>query len=122
MQQNSTPKRITRFQIWLANMDKVRPVLIISNNRQSGNPNFEYVTVIPMTSTMKHLRFNENVFIERKETTSRLPFEYFYYGVVNIHQMRVLDKSALIRYVGRVKSREKIELLNKNIKKYLGLK
>ena len=122
MQQNSTPKRITRFQIWLANMDKVRPVLIISNNRQSGNPNFEYVTVIPMTSTMKHLRFNEIVFIERKETTSRLPFEYFYYGVVNIHQMRVLDKSALIRYVGRVKSREKIELLNKNIKKYLGLK
>ena len=120
--QQYTPKKIARFQIWLAKMDKVRPVLIISNNRQSGNPNFDYITVIPMTSTMKHLKFRENVFIERKETTSRLSFECFYYGVVNVHQMRVLDKSALTVYVGRVKSREKIELLNRNIKKYLGLK
>lgn len=120
--QQYTPKKIARFQIWLAKMDKTRPVLIISNNKHAGNPTFDSVTVIPMTSNMKHIRYDENVFIERKETTSKLPFECFYYGIVNMNQMTLISKTLLIKYVGRVKSKTKIELLNRNIKKYLGLK
>ena len=120
--QQYTPKKIVRFQIWLAKMDKTRPVLIVTNNRQAGNPRLDSITVIPMTSNMKHIRYSENVFIERKETTTKLPFECFYYGVVNMNQMTVISKTVLTTYVGRVKSKTKIELLNLNIKKYLGLK
>lgn len=131
-----TPTKLQRFQIWFANLGdalnpemsktqyslKVRPVLIISNNRQSSNPNFDLITIIPLTSNMDHLKYRENVLIEMSQTTSRLPFKRFHYGVVNMHQMRVLQKSALTEYVGRVKSSEKIELLNRNIKRYLALR
>jgi mRNA interferase MazF len=92
---------INRGEIWLANLDptvgmeinKKRPVVIVSNNVNNLNNNV--VTVLPITSNTNHI-FSFEVFLP--VGTANLPKN----SKAKADQIRALDKSRLISFIGQL--------------------
>jgi len=111
---------IERNSIWLANLDptvgseirKTRPVVVVSNDVNNVNNNV--VTVLPVTSNTTHV-FSFEVFLPK--------------GVANLtkdskvksDQIRTLDKSRLVKHVGRLPDSYAL-LINDAMKLHLALR
>lgn len=98
-----TPHNCTRGQIFLADLEPVigseqggkRPVLIIQNN--AGNKHSPTVIVAPITTKSKKVNLPVHIALpENKE----LPHD----SIVLLEQIRTIDKSRLIRYLGSIYS------------------
>ena len=111
---------INRGDIYLAALDpvvgkeisKTRPVLVVSNNinnRYAGT-----VTVLPITSKKLNQTYPFELFLPKG--TGNLPKD----SKVKADQIRTLDKTRLVKYVGNLKN-EHMDLLNEAIKIHLAL-
>lgn len=109
-----TPHNCTRGQIFLANLEPVtgseqggkRPVLIIQND--IGNRYSPTVIVAPITTRAK--KANLPVHIVLPESLY-LPQDSF----VLLEQIRTIDKSRLIRYLGTIHSQETMKSIEEAI-------
>lgn len=85
-----------RGEVWLVNLDpivgrenaKTRPGVVVSPNEL--NAHLETVLVAPMTSTIKPYPFRVKVRFARRN------------GSIALDQMRSLDRTRLVRRLGRV--------------------
>jgi len=111
---------INRGDIYLAALDpvvgneisKIRPVLVVSNNinnRYAGT-----VTVLPITSKKLNKMYPFELLLPKG--TGNLPKK----SKVKADQIRALDKTRLVKYIGKLKN-EHINLLNEAIKIHLAL-
>lgn len=111
---------INRGDIYLAALDpavgneisKTRPVLVVSNNinnRYAGT-----VTVLPITSKKLNKMYPFELLLPKG--TGNLPKN----SKVKADQIRTLDKTRLVKYIGKLKN-EHINLLNEAIKIHLAL-
>lgn len=112
-------KMVRRGDIWMADLragvigseqGEVRPVLVVQNN--IGNKHSPTVTIIPLTSKRKnnlptHVILNEPC----------LPIR----SIALVEQIRTIDKSRLIRYIGRI-SESIMNQINEAIAIQVGLK
>jgi mRNA interferase MazF len=111
---------INRGDIYLAALDpvvgneisKTRPVLVVSNNinnRYAGT-----VTVLPITSKKLNKMYPFELLLPKG--TGNLPKD----SKVKADQIRTLDKTRLVKYIGKLKN-EHMNLLNEAIKIHLAL-
>jgi mRNA interferase MazF len=111
---------INRGDIYLAALDpvvgneisKTRPVLVVSNNinnRYAGT-----VTVLPITSKKLNKMYPFELLLPKG--TGNLPKD----SKVKADQLRTLDKTRLVKYIGKLKN-EHMNLLNEAIKIHLAL-
>jgi mRNA interferase MazF len=111
---------INRGDIYLAALDpvvgneisKTRPVLVVSNNinnRYAGT-----VTVLPITSKKLNKMYPFELLLPKG--TGNLPKD----SKVKADQLRTLDKTRLVKYIGKLKN-EHMNLLNEAIKIHLSL-
>jgi mRNA interferase MazF len=111
---------ISRGDIYLAALDpvvgneisKTRPVLVVSNNinnRYAGT-----VTVLPITSKKLNKMYPFELLLPKG--TGNLPKD----SKVKADQIRTLDKTRLVKYIGKLKN-EHMNLLNEAIKIHLAL-
>lgn len=111
---------INRGDIYLAALDpvvgneisKTRPVLVVSNNinnRYAGT-----VTVLPITSKKLNKMCPFELLLPKG--TGNLPKD----SKVKADQIRTLDKTRLVKYIGKLKN-EHMNLLNEAIKIHLAL-
>ncbi len=111
---------ISRGDIYLADLDpvvgneisKTRPVLVVSNNinnRYAGT-----VTVLPITSKKLNKMYPFELLLPKG--TGNLPKD----SKVKADQIRTLDKTRLVKYIGKLKN-EHMNLLNEAIKIHLAL-
>ena len=111
---------INRGDIYLAALDpvvgneisKTRPVLVVSNNinnRYAGT-----VTVLPITSKKLNKMYPFELLLPKG--TGNLPKD----SKVKADQIRTLDKTRLVKYIGKLKN-DHINLLNEAIKIHLAL-
>ncbi len=111
---------ISRGDIYLAALDpvvgseiaKTRPVLVVSNN--INNKYAGKVTVLPITS--KKLKKTYPFELLLPKGTGNLPKD----SKVKADQIRTLDKTRLVKHIGKLKS-EHLNLLNNTIKIHLAL-
>ena len=111
---------ISRGDIYLAALDpvvgseisKTRPVLVVSNN--INNKYAGTVTVLPITS--KKLKKTYPFELLLPKGTGNLPKD----SKVKADQIRTLDKTRLVKHIGKLKS-EYLNLLNEAIKIHLAL-
>jgi mRNA interferase MazF len=111
---------ISRGDIYLAALDpvvgseiaKTRPVLVVSNN--INNKYAGTVTVLPITS--KKLKKTYPFELLLPKGTGNLPKD----SKVKADQIRTLDKTRLVKHIGKLKS-EYLKHLNEAIKIHLAL-
>ena len=111
---------ISRGDIYLAALDpvvgseiaKTRPVIVVSNN--INNKYAGTVTVLPITS--KKLKKTYPFELPLPKGTGNLPKD----SKVKADQIRTLDKTRLVKHIGKLKSTQ-INLLNEAIKIHLAL-
>jgi mRNA interferase MazF len=111
---------ISRGDIYLAALDpvvgseiaKTRPVIVVSNN--INNQYAGTVTVLPITS--KKLKKTYPFELLLPKGTGNLPKD----SKVKADQIRTLDKTRLVKHIGKLKS-EYLNLLNEAIKIHLAL-
>lgn len=99
---------VHRFDVWLVNLDptqgseiqKTRPCAVISPDEM--NRHIRTVIVAPMTSTRRRYPTRVDITFQRKR------------GQVVLDQIRTIDKSRLVRRLGRLpdaRSREVADML-----------
>ena len=106
-------KKVTpcRGEIWYANLGEYdfksvqrgrRPVIIISSDE--SNRNSSTVTILPMTSKMKHTEMPTHVLIESSDITVLEGIEWCLVdrGLVMVEQIRAIDKADLIGHAGSI--------------------
>ena len=111
---------ISRGDIYLAALDpvvgseisKTRPVIVVSNN--INNQYAGTVTVLPITS--KKLKKTYPFELLLPKGTGNLPKD----SKVKADQIRTLDKTRLVKHIGKLKSKH-LNLLNEAIKIHLDL-
>ncbi|MCP4680952.1 MAG: type II toxin-antitoxin system PemK/MazF family toxin [Desulfobacterales bacterium] len=111
---------IERGGIYLAALDpvigreisKTRPVVIISNDK--NNMFSGTVTILPITSKNLKKTYPFEVFI--KKGIGNLPKD----SKIKTDQIRTLDKSRLVKFIGTLGSRE-MEQIQKAVKIHLAL-
>ena len=114
---NETPPE--RGEIWLANLDpaigseiqKTRPVLVVSNNVNNIHNNV--ITVLPITSNVAKV-FSFEVLIPKG--TANLPKD----SKAKADQIRTIDESRLAKRIG-VLPKSLLTLMEEAIKKHLNL-
>lgn len=112
--------KILRGDIFVANLDpavghemkKIRPVIIVSNN--TGNEFSGTVTIVPITSQKLEKIYPFEVLLP--ESTSGLTQA----SKAKTDQIRTLDKSRLIKRLGRLDS-DTVLRLNRAVKIHLDL-
>jgi len=82
----------------------VRPVLIISNDR--NNCYSAIVTVIPFTGTSKRLDMPTHVSVSAEDVRNGYRQSELYTSTLLCEQVTVLDKARLVSYVGMVVSQD----------------
>lgn len=87
------PAAPRRGELWLAQMDKRRPVVILT--RDPLGRHFHSVIVGPVTSTIRGLSTEVDVGPEDGARVS---------SVVNLDNLQLLDRRRLVRCVGRVRA------------------
>ncbi len=98
---------IKRFDVFLVNLDptigseiqKTRPCLIISPDEM--NRNIRTVIIAPMTTKGRSYPTRVACIFQGKE------------GQIVLDQIRTIDKSRLIRILGRLKQETRVEVLNR---------
>ena len=112
-------RKIRRGEIYIANLDPVvgseqggeRPVLVIQNN--AGNTHSPTVIVLAITSRYQKKKFMPtHIPIESSDLSMR--------SIVLAEQVRTVDKSRLIHYVGRA-SKESMEAVDEALKVSMGV-
>jgi len=111
---------IKRAGIYLAALDpvvgkeiaKTRPVVVVSNDK--NNQYSDTVTVLPLTSSKSESVYPFEVFLERGRAD--LPKD----SKVKANQIRTLDKSRLIKFIGRLDDND-VVAINKAMKIHLGI-
>ena len=112
-------RKIRRGEIYIANLDPVvgseqggeRPVLVIQNN--AGNTHSPTVIVLAITSRHQKKKFMPtHIPIESSDLSMR--------SIVLAEQVRTVDKSRLIHYVGRA-SKESMEAVDQALKISMGV-
>lgn len=112
-------KMVRRGDIWMADLrigavgseqGKIRPVLVVQNN--IGNKHSPTVTVVPLTSRTKN-NLPTHVILNEPCLASR--------SIALVEQIRTIDKSRLIRYIGRI-SESIMNQINEAIAIQVGLK
>jgi mRNA interferase MazF len=111
---------IKRGEIWLANLDptigseiqKTRPVLIVSNNINNQHNNT--VTILPITSSTRKV-FLFEVFISKG--TAHLPKD----SKIKAEQIRTIDKQRIILKIGLLPD-NLLSLVDSAIKLHLAIK
>ena len=90
----------------------IRPVLILQNN--VGNTFSTTTLVAPITSTVKRLHLPTHVFLD---PSCGLPSP----SVVMLEQLRTIDKSELIKYMGKLRDAPTISDVKEAISAELGM-
>lgn len=112
-------RKIRRGEIYIANLDPVvgseqggeRPVLVIQNN--AGNTHSPTVIVLAITSRYQKKKFMPtHIPIESSDLSMR--------SIALTEQVRTVDKSRLIHYVGRA-SKESMEAVDEALKVSMGV-
>lgn len=112
-------KMVRRGDIWMADLrigavgseqGEIRPVLVVQNN--IGNKHSPTVTVVPLTSRTKN-NLPTHVILNEPCLPSR--------SIALVEQIRTIDKSRLIRYIGRI-SKSIMNRINEAIAIQVGLK
>lgn len=112
-------RKIRRGEIYIANLDPVvgseqggeRPVLVIQNN--AGNTHSPPVIVLAITSRYQKKKFMPtHIPIESSDLSMR--------SIALAEQVRTVDKSRLIHYVGRA-SKESMEAVDEALKVSMGV-
>ena len=112
-------KKIKRGEIYIADLDPIvgseqggeRPVLVIQNN--VGNTYSPTVIVLAITSRYQ----------KKKNMPTHIPIEssdLAMNSIVLVEQVRTIDKSRLIHYVGRA-SKESMEAVDQALKISIGV-
>jgi mRNA interferase MazF len=89
----SSPPAPRRGELWLAELDKLRPVVVLT--RDPLGRHLQSVIVGPLTSTVRGLTTEVAL---GPEDGSRVS------SVVNLDNLQLLDRRRLVRRVGRVRS------------------
>lgn len=113
-------KEIKRGQVWYADIGGVvgseqggrRPVLIIQND--IGNKKSPTTIIAPITSVHSKAKIPTHIWLER--ATSGLSVN----SMALLEQVRTIDKSRLIHYIGEIQKGEQI-LVDEAIKISLGV-
>lgn len=112
-------RKIKRGEIYIADLDPIvgseqggeRPVLVIQNN--VGNTYSPTVIVLAITSRYQ----------KKKNMPTHIPIEssdLAMSSIVLVEQVRTIDKTRLIRYIGRA-SKESMEAVDKALKISIGV-
>jgi mRNA interferase MazF len=88
----STPPAPRRGELWLADLDKSRPVVVLT--RDPLGRHLHSVIIGPVTSTIRGLSTEVEVGPEDGVRTA---------SVVNLDNLQLLDRRRLVRRVGRVR-------------------
>ena len=96
---------VKRFDIVLINLDptvgkeinKVRPAIIISPDEI--NQRWQTILIVPMTTVIRNLGFRLNIRFENKD------------GQACVDQMRGVDKSRIVKKLGKLPTKFRDELL-----------
>jgi mRNA interferase MazF len=88
----STPPAARRGELWLADLDKRRPVVVLT--RDPMGRHLHAVIIGPVTSTIRGLSTEVEV---GPEDGVRMA------SVVNLDNLQLLDRRRLVRRVGRVR-------------------
>lgn len=86
------PPAPRRGEVWLAELDKRRPVVVLTRDPLGGHLNS--VIVGPVTSTVRGLSTEVAV---GPDDGARVP------SVVNLDNLQLVDRRRLVRRVGRVR-------------------
>ena len=89
----TSPPAPRRGELWLAQLDKQRPVVVLT--RDPLGRHLQSVIVGPVTSTVRGLSTEVAVGPEDGARVS---------SVVNLDNLQLLDRRRLVRRVGRVRS------------------
>jgi len=113
-------EQVERGEIYLADLNPaigseqggIRPVLILQNN--IGNFHSGTTIIASITSCIRHKHnLPTHLFIKARENL-------YYDSIILLEQIRTIDKSRLIRKLGKLNYCE-IELLNKSVLISLGI-
>jgi mRNA interferase MazF len=88
----STLPRPRRGEVWLADLDKRRPVVVLTRDPLGGL--LRSVIVGPVTSTIRDLSTEVSV---GPDDGVRIP------SVVNLDNLQLMERRRLVRQVGRVR-------------------
>lgn len=95
----STPPVPRRGELWLAELDKRRPVVILTRNPMGRH--LHSVIVGPVTSTIRGLSTEVAL---GPEDGSRVP------SVVNLDNLQLLDRRRLVRRVARLRAETMVQI------------
>lgn len=115
------------MQIWLANLgmhpkkrieNGIRPVLIVSNNK--NNKNSPFITAVPISSKINRPYLPGHVIIFAYDvlTASKRKFKT---GTILLEQITTIDKQQLITHIGHIKTYQKERFINSRLGEFLAI-